>query len=340
MGSGTIFTLQHRCGESNCCCVPSSTRIPCELTVCLHSAQRALAATKEALKHIGDGVLIADSHGRITYLNPLAEELSGWSCSDALGKPMEAIFQVINRVDRSTVANPARRAMTENIVVKLAADSLLIRRDGSELAIEDSAAPVLDENQNLVGVTIVFHDMRRSVTQTLWMEHLAQHDYVTGLPNRLLLIERLTRAIGLSSRHNKPLGLLFVDLDGFKAVNDSRAHQTGDRVLRTVAELLQSAVRGTDTVCRAGGDEFLILLTEIETAMDAAPVAEKLLSALREDSTLNDQCNGISASIGIGIFPTDGADVETLIHNADLAMYRAKALGGNGYQFFGDSDGN
>jgi diguanylate cyclase (GGDEF)-like protein/PAS domain S-box-containing protein len=301
---------------------------------------KSLAISKVALAHVSDGVMIADRDGRITHLNPVAESLTGWASADAIGRPMEDIFRVINGQTRHPAVNPARRAMAENRVVDLAADALLIQRDGSEIAIEDSAAPVLNDDGVAVGAVIVFHDERQSRERVLQMEHLAYHDLVTGLPNRALLLERMHRAIGLARRHRKQVGMLFIDLDNFKGVNDSLGHFAGDQLMQSIAAVLASSVRDSDTVSRSGGDEFLVLLSEIEGASDAAKVADKLLLALQSPHLLDGHSVPAAASIGISIFPDDGTTVEKLIRNADAAMYRAKAKGGTCYHFYGDHHGD
>jgi diguanylate cyclase (GGDEF)-like protein len=168
----------------------------------------------------------------------------------------------------------------------------------------------------------------------LEMAHLAQHDFLTSLPNRLLLTERFTHAISLAQRHDKKIGLLFLDLDNFKHINDSLGHAIGDRLLQSVANRLTECVRATDTVCRQGGDEFVILLAEIGQPRDAAHVAETLRAALALPHLIDGHELHVSLSIGISVFPDDGTDVDVLMQNADAAMYHAKASGRNNVQFF------
>ena len=166
------------------------------------------------------------------------------------------------------------------------------------------------------------------------MAHLAQHDFLTGLPNRVLLTERLSQAIGLAHRHRKQVALLFLDLDNFKHINDSLGHAIGDQLLQSVAVRLTACVRTTDTVCRQGGDEFVILLAEIEQPQDAAHVAEKLRAAFAVPHLIGGHELHVTLSIGISVFPDDGIDVDTVMQNADTAMFHAKARGRDNYQFF------
>jgi diguanylate cyclase (GGDEF)-like protein/PAS domain S-box-containing protein len=304
----------------------------------LRTAEDALFAEKEraqvTLNSIGDAVLTTDLLGNVTYLNRMAESMTGWSREDAMGRPLDEIFRIIDGATRQAVANPAQRALRENRAVGLATDSVLIRRSGLESAIEDSAAPIHNRDGQAVGAVIVFHDVSEARAMATKMTHLAQHDALTGLPNRALLEERLYQAIGLAQRHHKQVALLFLDLDHFKHVNDSLGHAIGDQLLQLVTDLLKTCVRATDTVCRQGGDEFVILLAEIEQPQDAANVAEKLLAAFAVPQRVAGHELHVTLSIGISVYPDDGINVDTAMQNADAAMYHAKASGRNNYQFF------
>ncbi|MDN3523512.1 GGDEF domain-containing protein [Halomonas ramblicola] len=229
---------------------------------------------------------------------------------------------------------PGQRAIEENNTVGLALDCVLVRQDGSKLEIEDSAAPIHDREGRVTGAVIVFHDATRS--QVMWerMAYLAQHDALTGLPNRALLTERLSRAIGLARRHRHLVALLYLDLDAFKPINDSLGHALGDSLLKAVAGRLQDCMRDIDTVCRQGGDEFVILLAEIRQPEDATRVAEKLLAVLSRPYRIHGHALLITLSIGISLYPDDADDVDTLMHNADMAMYHTKRNGRNGHQCF------
>lgn len=286
------------------------------------------------LNSIGDAVLVTDLMGRVTYTNQVAEEMTGWTYEEATGRPLPDVFNIIDGATRQVAADPARRAITEDKIVELAANCILIRRDGSELMIEDSAAPIHDRDGRVTGAVIVFHDISQSRTMVRKMTHLAQHDVLTDLPNRSLLKERLSQAIKLAQRHSKQVALLFVDLDYFKHINDSLGHGTGDKLLQTAAARMVSCVRATDTVCRQGGDEFVILLTEIEHQEDASHVAGKLQAAFAEPQLIDAQEINLTLSIGISLYPDHADNMDALMHNADLAMYQVKASGRNAYRFF------
>ena len=304
----------------------------------LRVVEEALFEEKEraqvTLDSIGDAVLTTDLGGRVTYLNLVAEAMTGWSREEALGRPLSEVFRIIDGATRRAAPNPAQHAIEENRTVGLAADSVLIRRDGSESAIEASAAPIPTRHGRVSGAVIVFHDVSESRAMVRKMAHLAHHDFLTGLPNRVLLTERLAQAIGLARRRCRQVALLFLDLDYFKHINDSLGHAVGDQLLQSVAGRLSGCVRQTDTVCRQGGDEFVILLTEIEQPQDAGRVAEKLLVAFAEPHPIGQHELHVTLSIGISVYPDDGINAETVMQNADTAMYHAKANGRNNYQFF------
>lgn len=301
-------------------------------------AEEALFAEKEraqvTLNSIGDAVLTTDVDGNVTYLNLVAETMTGWARDEALGQPLAEVFHIVDGISRETARNPARLAMSEDRVVGLAAGCVLLRRDGVESSIEDSAAPIHNREGRVTGAVIVFHDVSESRAMAARMEHLAHHDFLTGLPNRALLNERLSQAIGMARRRGKQVALLFLDLDYFKYINDSLGHAIGDLVLQVVAERLVACVRTTDTVCRRGGDEFVILLSEIERIEDAARVADKLLQVFSRPQCIGGHALHVTLSIGISVYPDDGDCAETVLRNADTAMYCAKARGRNNYQFF------
>jgi diguanylate cyclase (GGDEF)-like protein/PAS domain S-box-containing protein len=284
-------------------------------------AERAMAV----LDSIGDAVLSTDLTGNVIYLNRVAEHMTGWSAAEAYGRPLHEVLQVIDAESRDPVRDPLTMAMRRNAIVGLGENCVLIGRDGSESAIEDTAAPVHDRNGQVTGAVMVFRDVGAARALSLRMSHLAQHDVLTGLPNRLLLTDRLDRAIAAARRHGVSLAVLFLDLDGFKHINDSLGHSTGDRVLQAVARRLEAGVRRSDTVSRHGGDEFVVLLSEVACAKDATLNADKLLAAIAVPHHIDNQALQVTASLGISLYPADGTDPETLLQQADIALLRAKA---------------
>lgn len=292
-----------------------------------------------ALDSIGDAVVATDRSGQVTFMNPVAEGMTGWRQQEALGQPLTEVVRIVDGTTRRGVRSPAQCAMEEDRVMALAADCVLVRKDGLEYFIEDSAAPIRDREGTIIGAVMVFHDVSQSRALSVRMAHLAQHDFLTDLPNRALLTERLTQAMGLAERSERKIALLFLDVDHFKHINDSLGHVIGDELLKSVSERLKSCVRTTDTVCRQGGDEFVILLSEVEDAQDAALVAEKIGKAFLLPHTIAGHDLHISLSIGISVFPDDGVSVDIIMQSADTAMYQVKATGRANYKFF-ESDMN
>src|SRR6266478_6755830 len=302
------------------------------------TAEEVLFTEKErasvTLNSIGDAVLSTDILGNVTYLNVVAEKMTGWRREEATGKPLAEVFRIIDGSTRKTARDPMEMAVEQNRTVGLTVNCVLIRRDGFESAIEDSAAPIHDRVGRITGAVIVFHDVSAARAMSVQMTHSAQHDVVTNLPNRLLLSDRISQSISLARRQRKHLAVIFLDLDRFKYINDSLGHATGDKVLQFVSKRLLGGVRGSDTVSRMGGDEFVILLSEIANPEDAARSARKLLLLLSAPHFIEGSDLQIDASIGISVYPEDGEDAETLIKNADTAMYHAKENGRNNFQFF------
>ena len=302
------------------------------------TAEEMLFSEKEraqvTLDSIGDAVLSTDLQGKVTYLNAVAEKITGWTRKEAAGKDIDEVFVIIDGTTREPCANPLRTAIRKNRTVGLTPNCILIRRDGTEFAIDDSAAPIHDQRGLPTGAVIVFHDVSVARAMEAEMSHLAQHDILTNLPNRTLLQDRLTQAIATASRNDSRIAVLFLDLDGFKNINDSLSHATGDRLLQLVAKRLLAAVRTSDTVCRLGGDEFVILLSEVAHPGDAGVKAGKILSVLSAPFEMEQNTLRITGSIGVSTYPEDGRSAELLIRNADLAMYQAKEKGRSNYQFF------
>ncbi|MES2883745.1 MAG: EAL domain-containing protein [Pseudomonadota bacterium] len=286
------------------------------------------------LNSMGDAVIRTDPSGRLTYLNAAAERLTGFTQLQADQKTLDLILPLIDGLSRVPLANPMMAAMAANEAIRLTTNALLLRADGSEAAIEDSAAPIHDRRGLTIGAVMVLRDVSGARAQSLKMTHQAQHDSLTDLPNRALLHERLTQAISTASSAGHPLALLFLDVDRFKHINDSLGHDMADQLLRSVAERLLACVRTTDTVSRQGGDEFVVLLPSVLGEADTTVFAERILEAISAPHRIGEREVHVTVSIGIVLYPDHGGDAETLLQNADGAMYRAKDQGRNNYQFF------
>ncbi len=286
------------------------------------------------LNSIGDAVVCTDVSGNLTFLNLVAEKLTGWSCQEAAGRPMAEVFRILDTANREIIPNPMDRAVRQDATVHLPANSILVRRDGFEIPIEDSVAPIHDGEGQAAGAVIVFRDVSAARAMALQITHSAEHDFLTGLPNRMLLNDRVRQAIAQAPRHMKHVAVLFLDLDGFKHINDSLGHPTGDKLLQSVAARLVECVRASDTVSRQGGDEFVMLLSEVADSEDAAITAKRMLQAVSQPHSIDQHDLHITTSIGVSVYPQDGLDADTLIQNADTAMYQAKESGRQSFQFF------
>lgn len=314
--------------------VPQSLRSIIQRMAVESDLYQEKARAEIALNSIGDAVICTDTSNNIRYLNPAAERLTGWPKEDAHGQEIGTVFKLINGVTGEFETDTVGLVLKRDEVVTLPINTILIRRDGSTLQIEDSIAPIHDWDGKLTGAVIVFHDVSDVQAMGEKMAYLAHHDFLTSLPNRLLLNDRIAQAIELAKRHGTQIAVLFLDLDNFKHINDSLGHVIGDTLLQSVAQRLGTCVRGSDTVSRQGGDEFVILLAEYKHENDAALIARKIVAMLALPHTIAEHKLHATTSLGISVYPADGQDAETLIKNADTAMYHAKEKGRNNYQFF------
>jgi diguanylate cyclase (GGDEF)-like protein/PAS domain S-box-containing protein len=283
------------------------------------------------LDAIGDAVVSVDLARNVTYLNAVAADMTGWTTAEASGRPLAEVLRIIDAETREPTASSLERAMVENRSVGLSPNSVLLRRDGFEFAIEDTSSPIHDADGAVIGAVIVFHDVGVARERSARMAHLAYHDALTGLPNRSLLSDRISQAIGSARRHRKSLAVLF---DRFKSLNDRLGHPAGDEMLRTIGRNLTACVRSSDTVSRFGGDEFVVLLTDLDCAGDAATTVRKMLAAIAEPQRIGEHELEASVSVGIAMFPAHGGDAATLLRNADQALLGVKANGRCGYRFF------
>ncbi len=284
------------------------------------------------LASIGDAVISTDPGARIQYMNEIAENLTGWTLAEARDRPLAEVLTI--SAPGAGLLDPIRGALEGEEKHHSAENMVLHRRDGSTVPVEDTSAPIRDSHGTVIGAIAIFHDVSKSREAALRMAHLAQHDVLTDLPNRVLLQDRLSQALERGRRYGSKIAVLFVDLDHFKNINDSLGHSAGDQLLIQVSKRLQECVRQSDTVSRQGGDEFVILITDHSNTRGPTRVAEKILNALREPIEIHGQRLTMSASIGIALFPDDGSNAEELIKNADAAMYLAKQSERNTYQFF------
>ncbi|TXT20530.1 MAG: PAS/PAC sensor-containing diguanylate cyclase/phosphodiesterase, partial [bacterium] len=297
--------------------------------------ERALFDEKElaqvTLASIGDGVLTSDREGRVSFLNPVAERLTGWSNAEALGRPVDEILSLVREDTGEAAPNPVDLCREEDRVVGMSSHTLLVNRAGEQLAIEDSAAPIRDRDGNLAGVVLVFHDVTDKRVMTREMAWQLAHDGLTGLFNRREFERRLGELLGQAetnptdTRH----AMLYLDLDQFKIVNDTCGHLAGDELLKRLSQLMQGHVRGDDTLARLGGDEFGLLLRACPLDK-AREIAEKLRALVRDFRFVWEN-REFEIGVSIGLAPMHGAG-QTLVEvmtAADMACYAAKEKGRN-----------
>lgn len=281
------------------------------------------------LASMADAVILSDLAGGITYLNPAAVRLTGWAAPDAVGQSLDAVLTLISESTRQPVANTAIRCLEEGRSVDLEDCVVLIRRDGSEVPIGDSAAPVRDDHGATIGVVLVIQDEgeKRRIGRRLSYE--ASHDALTGMINRREFDRRLARIVEEAGAQSTPKALLVIDLDGFKVVNDTSGHEAGDALLAHLGPLLHRHLRSGDTLARLGGDEFAVLL-EGRALPDAERVAEALRAAIAAHRfEWAGRVHTITASIGLTPLGASVGGAAAALRAADAASYGAKEAGGN-----------
>ena len=317
----------------------------------LRESQEQLRQEKElaqvTLHSIGDAVITTDEVGKIKYFNPVAEQLTGWNVQEAQGLPLSNVFTIVNEDTRKPVENPVERVLHSGQTVGLANHTILIARDGTEYAINDSAAPICDRQGRIIGTVMVFHDVTHSRNLSRQLSWQATHDALTGLANRRKFEQCLEEAISIartapltaSAKHqHQQHTLCYLDLDQFKIVNDTCGHIAGDELLRQVTALLRQRIRSTDTLARLGGDEFGLLLYQCPLAK-----GEQIADALRQliqDFRFSWQGNSfaVGASIGLVEIDADTANFTSVLSAADAACYAAKDKGRNCIHVYRDND--
>jgi diguanylate cyclase (GGDEF)-like protein/PAS domain S-box-containing protein len=288
-----------------------------------------MSKLSRALEQTADAIMITDAHGRIEYVNPAFERTTGFERREAIGSTPAVLKS--GKHGAEFYSELWRTILHGDVFSEVFVNR---RKDGSLFYEEKTITPLTDELGRITHFIASGKDISERMQVQERLQYLAHHDTLTELPNRALLLDRLKQALARARWHRRLVGVLFVDLDRFKVINDTLGHDAGDRLLQTLGERFRSAVRERDTVARLGGDEFAILLDEIASANDIAGVAKKVLAALAPPFVVEGRELFVTASIGVALYPDDGADSSTLLKHADIAMYRAKDLGRNNYQFY------
>ncbi len=303
-----------------------------------HQTEEALFQEKDrlqiTLEALSEGVVITGADATIKYLNPAAERLCGWSNEDSIGNSIENLFPMLE--EHTGEKSSCALITCLQTVNRVEKNILLHTRHGQDQIIEEIATPLKNRAGKVSGAVTVMRDVTEARKHRQELVFQANHDLLTQLPTRALLMDRLKHSISRAQRACHLVALLFMDLDRFKNVNDSLGHAAGDALLNLVAQRLTKGVRDEDTVARLGGDEFVVLVEEIQQPNAVAITARKLIDLLGTPFLVENHAISVTASIGITLFPKDGDNPETLLKNADTAMYRAKELGRNNIQFYAE----
>ena len=288
-------------------------------------AQLRLAAT--VFDYTSEGVLVADSRERITKINRAFTEISGFKSSEVVGQPIRSFLFVDDKIYRETMADLHKSGQIEW-------EQWCKNKNGDRYAARQALSLVRGPDGDVQNYAAVINDITKRKLDEEQIRYQANYDQLTGIPNRALFMDRLSRMVIESRRTKTNIGLMFIDLDGFKAVNDSLGHDAGDLLLKQTADRLNFCVRESDTVARLGGDEFTVIMPLIDSIESTVVVAERILKSLTDPFDLDGQIGRISASIGISMYPDQAADDKELLHKADVAMFHAKSQGKANYQFY------
>jgi diguanylate cyclase (GGDEF)-like protein/PAS domain S-box-containing protein len=293
------------------------------------STERTLTMAAQVFENCRDAILIIDSHYRVVAANQAFGKITGFALQDVIGREVPSL--------RAGLHEPAfYRQIWDFVDVHdhWEGELIFVRSSAEVYPVWVALTAIRDAGNRIRNYMAILSDItdRKQIEQHT--RHLAEHDFLTDLPNRVLFLDRLHQALANARRQNTKVAVMFLDLDRFKAINDTHGHLAGDAVLKEVAVRLVRCVRGVDTVSRLGGDEFVVILADIGGADQAAHVAGSVMNAVSQPMWIGDHEVSLSVSIGISIFPCDGEDVDTLLRHADIAMYHAKQDGRNAYQFF------
>ena len=303
-----------------------------DITERKHAEEQLYAARDRAqvtLQSIAEGVIATDEFGHVETLNPVAESLTGWTSAEAVGRPLEHVFAIVDEANRRVPLNPVATLLQEGRSVELRGNTILLRRDGREIGVDTSTAPIRDRDGATIGAVLVFYDVTDDRRTAAQLSHQARHDPLTGVANRREFEHRLDRALEGAADGDRRHAVLYLDLDQFKEVNDTSGHAAGDELLREISVLLQRKLRQGDTLARLGGDEFGVLLENC--APDhAARIAESLRDAVAH---MQFASSGGTFKLGVSIGLVTIADgelsVAAILGAADASCYKAKASGRN-----------
>ena len=291
-----------------------------------------------ALQSIRDAVVTTDATARVRSLNPAAEAMSGWKEADALNMPVEAVIDLRGLREAANVAqvsNPAYAALRDGVKIALPGEALLVAKGGLRTTVEVSVSPLHDAQGALSGALLILHDVSEAWQLVNRRFYEANYDSLTGLPNRILLVDRMEQATKFSDRFSGQMAILALDIDRFAAINEAHGQAAGDALLKEAAFRMTAALRESDTVCRLGADDFVILLPGVTSRSDVESLAAKLLRTIVEPFELATATAEVTCSIGISLYPQDAIDANSLMRLADAALTQAKRAGRGRYGFAG-----
>jgi diguanylate cyclase (GGDEF)-like protein/PAS domain S-box-containing protein len=298
-------------------------------------AEEALRSAEEKyrilVENINDIFYILDRQGNFTYISPAIERLTMYKVSELIGK---SIFPLIHPDDMTVLLESFNQLVSGQL---MPLELRWLDKDGRVIFVRASRQ-LLYKDGKAIGVTAVVTNITERKLMEQKLEEMATHDFLTGLPNRVLLLDRFSIAAALAHRNKSRLAVMSLDLDKFKTINDTLGHDAGDQVLKAVSTRLTGIIRASDTLARVGGDEFILVMMETDQVDNATAIARKILAAFKEHWMVDGHELHLSTSIGIAIYPEDGQDLETLTKQSDAAMYYSKGHGRNQFKFFGDGD--
>lgn len=285
--------------------------------------QSELIINKEKLEatlfSVGDGVITTDEEGKITFMNPIAERLTGWKSAEAVRQPIEEVFLIINEFSRETVDSPVREALSTRQIVELENHTLLIAKDGTERIAEDTAAPIRNINEEIIGCVLVFRDVTERKTKQKYIEFLSYHDQLTGLYNRRFYEEEKRR---LDVKRNMPISIIYADVNGLKLINDAFGHMVGDKIIQKIAEVFKKECRADDIIARVGGDEFILLLPRTDGLF-----VESIVNRIKQRTqAITYKAVAVSVAFGWGTKTEESQTVADIIKSAETQMYNTKIL--------------
>ncbi|MDO8988927.1 MAG: diguanylate cyclase [Sideroxyarcus sp.] len=286
------------------------------------------------IRNVMDGIITINEAGEIEGFNPAAEEIFGYSQQEALGANLKMLMPEPHQSAHDSYIQRYLQSGQPRILGVRGREVIAVRKNGEQFPMELSASEMmLGGHRYFIGIVRDITERKRAEQK---IAHLAHYDYLTDLPNRALLLDVLNHSIALARRNKHKAAILFLDLDGFKKINDTLGHDAGDLLLKGVSNRLKGTIRDSDTVARVGGDEFILVLDNIESDENAILVARKIIAALAQPFDLMGQQSHVGGSIGISMFPDNAADPAQLVKQADAAMYLAKQSGKNTYRFYRD----